>query len=216
LEDDCVPADNFVTSMRRYLTQYEDSSRVMSVTGYSPPVKIPEDYPYDVYFTYRNSSWGWGTWKDAWNQFEHNPMSLKELRENKTAIKNQIDRAGTDLYRKMKKQLSGETDSWAIWWAYTICLHDGVCVNPIKSKISNIGHDGTGTHCGESERYTVELDGTAAEKLSLPDEPFVDDEINTRYNDFFTGGQQRRVKKLVKYLLETIGLLERYRTLRYQ
>jgi len=63
-------------------------------------------------------------------------------------LRKKINRAGEDLILMLKNQINGKLDSWAVFWSINIIKNDGVCANPVKSKIQNIGHDGTGTHCG--------------------------------------------------------------------
>jgi hypothetical protein len=210
LEDDCVPAPNFVSFMNSSLERYADDDQVMNVNGYSPPIEIPENYPYDVYFTYRSSSWGWGTWRSAWEYFERDPLSINELERRENEFKKITNKAGKDLYPMMRNQVEGNIDSWAVWWSFAIAANDGLCLNPIKSKIRNIGHDGTGTHTGESDKYDVCLDTTPINEFDFPNEPFVDSEINSRYNQFISTGDGSQLKQYGADILKVLGLWDRY------
>jgi hypothetical protein len=204
LEDDCVPAPNFVSFMNTSLERYADDERVMNVNGYSPPIEVPDDYPYDVYFTYRSSSWGWGTWRSAWEHFEHDPLTAEELERKKNEVKRMTDKAGKDLYPMMRNQLEGSIDSWAVWWSFAIAANNGLCLNPIDSKVRNIGHDGTGTHTGISDKYDVNLDTAPINELNFPQEPFVDDIINSTYNRFISSGDLGGLKYGAKILKKLI------------
>ncbi|OYR78615.1 glycosyltransferase family 2 protein [Halorubrum ezzemoulense] len=214
LEDDCVPAPNFVSFMNTSLERYADDERVMNVNGYSPPIEVPDNYPYDVYFTYRSSSWGWGTWRSAWENFERDPLTLEELEQKKNELKRITDKAGKDLYPMMRDQLEGSIDSWAVWWSFAIAANDGLCLNPVDSKVQNIGHDGTGTHTGESDKYGVDLDTTPVNELNFPQEPFINNEINSRYNQFIVGNNLRKLKRYTVDFLEAIGLWQKYKRIR--
>lgn len=203
LEDDCVPSSDFVPFMNKCLEKYSSDKHVMNVTGYSPPIEMPEEYSYDVYFTYRSSSWGWGTWESAWKHFEQDPLSLSELKSREKEIKEITDKAGTDLYPMMRDQLKGNIDSWAIWWVYAIASENGICVNPIDSKIKNIGHDGSGTHSGESTKYHVELSNTDSNAIRFPNKKSVDTAINKRYNEYFSqSGYSQIARQYGRRLLE--------------
>ena len=35
-------------------------------------------------------------------------------------------------------------NTWAIFWNATIFYHNGLCLNPVKSLVKNIGFDGSG------------------------------------------------------------------------
>lgn len=39
---------------------------------------------YDVYGCGRISSWGWGTWRDRWEQYSVDNNALKRLKEDKS------------------------------------------------------------------------------------------------------------------------------------
>jgi len=105
LEDDCVSSDNFIAFMEKCFDKYEDNEKVMNVTGYSLPIKIPDNYPYDIYFSYRSSSWGWGTWRRAWKYFDRNKSILEEIKKSFT-LRKKINRAGEDLIPMLKNQIN--------------------------------------------------------------------------------------------------------------
>jgi len=96
LEDDCVPSDDFIAFMEKCFDKYENNEKIMNVTGYSSPINIPSDYPYDIYFSYRSSSWGWGTWRRAWKYFDRSKSILAEI-EKSSNLRKKINRAGEDL-----------------------------------------------------------------------------------------------------------------------
>lgn len=214
LEDDCVPASNFISFIRASLDRYETNGSVMNVNGYSPPIGLTADYQHDVYFTRRNTSWGWGTWKEAWEHFEYEALTLAGLEEKKSEVRQVTKPAGTDLYPMLRQQLRGDIDSWAVWWSYAIARNDGLCVNPVGSKVSNIGHDGTGTHEQNSARFDVKLNERPVKAIQWPDEPFVDERINNRYRQLVSGVDDRVIKQVGKAILARFGLLDTVRDLR--
>lgn len=189
LEDDCVPSPHFVELMNTCFDSYEDDPQVMNVTGFGPPIDVPERYPYDVYFTHRSCSWGWGTWKSAWERFEHEPMTLVEFRNREDELRTTTRKAGYDISTMLRRQLRGKIDSWAVWWVWAIINAGGVCVNPVQSRIKNIGFDKTGTHGDADDNFAVKLSDQPAEGLRLPDNVTVDRDLNRRYNRFFGGGR---------------------------
>jgi hypothetical protein len=86
----------------------------MNIQDYSPPIKMPEKYSYDVYFTYRSSSWGWGTLKYAWNHFRQDPLTLEDMKANKHEFLSITEKAGDDLYPMMLGQFKDQIDTWAV------------------------------------------------------------------------------------------------------
>lgn len=55
-------------------------------------------------------------------------------------------------------QMEGKIDSWAIRWCYTQSKKNMFTVYPVKSRVRNIGLDGSGTHSGITSHYNVEID----------------------------------------------------------
>jgi hypothetical protein len=157
LEDDLVTAPNFLAFMNSALRTYAPRKDIFSVTGYNYPLSIPGDYPEDAYLSYRSSSWGWGTWPDRWSEVDWGVRDFPELMRSSEA-RARFARGGDDLLPLLRRQLAGELDSWSIRFDYAHCKHEAVCLHPVRSKVRNIGFDGTGVHCNVSTDYDVELD----------------------------------------------------------
>jgi len=51
-----------------------------------------------------------------------------------------------DYFQMLKQQMSGEIDSWAIRWYWSVFKNNGFVVYPPTSYVNNIGFDGSGTH----------------------------------------------------------------------
>lgn len=167
LEDDCVPTANFISFMRQCFEKYEDDKRIYSVSGYSWPIELPKD-EYDIYGCGRNSSWGWGTWKDRWEQYSIDPIILKRLKKDKDKSKC-LATWRNDCEQTLLNNISGMNDSWAIYWGLNIMAQNGICINPYESLIQNIGTDGSGVHCGVTDRFSVKVSDGFKSKFLLPD-----------------------------------------------
>jgi hypothetical protein len=157
LEDDCVPSDDFVGFMEECFERYQNQEEVMNVTGYSFPINLPENYKYDILFSNRGSSWGWGTWRRAWKAFHRDDQLLRKI-YNSADLKIKVGQCGDDLLAIGEAQLLGKVDSWAIYWALHIIVNEGICISPIKPKIKNVGLDGSGTHCKASDKFDFDFE----------------------------------------------------------
>jgi hypothetical protein len=157
LEDDLITSPYFLEYMRNGLAMYANDSRVASLHGYAFPmhVHLPE-----TYFLAGADCWGWGTWQRSWQHFESNGARLlSELRQRKACYRFDVD--GSYPYTRMlKRQLQGQNNSWAIRWRASAFLADMVSLHPARSLVANIGLDGSGTHCPESDAFTTTLSGT--------------------------------------------------------
>ncbi len=157
VEDDLVSSVNFIKFMNGALDFYEDNKKIFSLSGYSFPIKIPNDYTKDVYILPRVSTWGWGTWKNRWEKTDWDVSDFNEFKDNKLSQR-LFNRGGNDLTPMLKAQMNGDIDSWGIRWSYFLFKNDGYCLYPVKSKIMNIGTDKSGTHIKKTNRFNITLD----------------------------------------------------------
>jgi len=157
LEDDLITSKIFLRYMNRALDFYEDSKDIWSISGYNLPINIPEDYEYDIYLAYRAASWGWATWNNRWKKIDWEIRDFDNFINDKSKQR-LFNRGGSDMTRMLKNQINGEIDSWAIRWCYNQFKEDSYTIYPVKSKVKNIGMDGSGVHCGVSNKHEVRLD----------------------------------------------------------
>lgn len=213
VEDDLITAPDFLAFMNEALTVYQGRPDIFSVTGYNYPLAIPPDYPHDAYLSYRSSSWGWGTWADRWQKVDWAVSDFGAfLRDN--AELQRFARGGDDLLAMLKLQMEGKLDSWSIRFDYAHYKHDATCLHPVRSRLRNIGFDGSGIHCDVSDEYDVELDSVGKPFLLPPDlaiDPVMQRIFNHRFRpDLGAGGERRRsvapLKRRLKSLIQSVSL----------
>lgn len=171
LEDDLVLSSNFLIYMNQALTYYKYNKRIWSVTGYTPPLKCLEKKTQNVYFTYRGSSWGWGTWINRWKMVDW------EVKDYKNFVWNiykqwKFNRGGNDLSSMLMNYMKGKNDSWAVRWCYEASKHNLLTVYPTRTMVRNEGFDGSGTHCSRHSVEPRELDNET--KNFVMEEVFLD------------------------------------------
>lgn len=165
LEDDCVPAVDFIKFMEQCFTEYKENRYVYSVSGYSWPIPV-EKNQYDVYTCGRICTWGWGTWKDKWRVYNKDPDILRRIKKDKIKSRN-LAMWGSDCEKMLLDKIAGNNDSWAIYWGLIIIENEGICINPYESLIQNIGIDGSGVHCGISDEFQVKISESLKNKFKL-------------------------------------------------
>jgi hypothetical protein len=150
LEDDLVTSPYFLKFMNEALEKYAEDDRVISIHGYVLPVNqsLPE-----TFFLRGADCWGWATWRRGWKNF--NPDGQHLLDElNRRKLIGTFDFNGAYSFSKMlKAQIKGINDSWAVRWHASAFLANKLTLYPGRSLVHNIGHDGSGTHCGEGMGY---------------------------------------------------------------
>lgn len=177
IEDDCEVGKSYFEFMKYCFDKYEKNPKVMCVSGYCWPINIPNDYKYNVYFSYRMSSVGWGTWKDRWSKYKRDFSILRNITKDEEK-KKILDLAGNDVIPILEGQLQGKTDSWAIFWQLVQNDNLGVCVQPTKSLAKDIGRDGTGTNTVvATNEFDVDLFDYDILKLEIPNDIQMDSKI---------------------------------------
>ncbi|MDD2338775.1 MAG: glycosyltransferase [Methanosarcina sp.] len=162
LEDDLVTSPYFLRFMNEGLEFYHENHEIMSISGYTLPptcMKFPKNFTDDVYLNYRNSSWGWATWTDRWKLVDWDIKDFHQFISDPNQRK-LFNRGGDDMTHMLKSQMEGKIDSWAIRFSYAHFKQRMYSICPRYSYVNNIGHDGTGTHCGETHIFENDLSKT--------------------------------------------------------
>lgn len=178
MEDDLLTSPYFLTFLNKALDFYSSFPAVFSISAYNHPsalMPFPRGYEDDVYCSPRNFSTGWGTWKDRWENVDWQVKDFAGLSKSISRIR-AFNRGGEDLYGMLAAQRRGEIDSWAIRWTYAHFKSHAVSVCPVLSYINNIGHDGSGVHCGTSNRYANDLEKALSDP-ELLETLFVDERV---------------------------------------
>lgn len=194
LEDDILTSPQFLQFMNDALDFYEKITDIWSISGYSFPINIPNTYKSSVYFGYRASSWGWATWKDRWDTIDWKISDFNSYKFNLLKI-HHFCKGGNDLDKMLRYQMSGKIDSWAVRWCYNQAFQNKYTIYPLKSLVTNIGTDGSGTHCdSSSKRFNVDLyeklDYEFEEKVTL------DNQILHNFKNLLDRSITRKIKKV--------------------
>ena len=198
LEDDMICTPDFLTFMNEALTTYQSRPYIFSVTGYAPPINIPKNYSEDLYLAPRASSWGWGTWIDRWEKADWKVADFNTLKNSPSLIK-EFTEGGGDLWPMLFKQQQGIIDSWAIRWTYCQFKNRAYGVYPVKSKIKNIGTDGSGTNFFfKTKYYDTELNEN---KIVIPFDLQPDKAVITSFNKYYKLSIPVKIKNIIKFRL---------------
>lgn len=174
VEDDLELSPVFLTFMNHALDCYADDENVFQVSGYMfdvPELKCTSSalfLPFTV-------SWGWATWKRAWNQFDPLATGWEALRADKGLCR-RFNLDGTYDYATMLlRQMAGLRDSWAVRWYWSVFKANGLVLFPPVSLVRNTGFDGSGTHGrGVLRRFSNVRSALSLPKINLPESVHID------------------------------------------
>jgi len=144
VEDDLVVSPGFLTYMLQGLSAYEQTPNVCQVSGYMFPLTYA--CPCDAFFIPLVTTWGWATWRHAWQIFDWTPPDVQQWLSD-SEVSRAFDLDDSYPYSGMLKQrLAGGNDSWGILWWWAVFRAKGISLYPRQSLVRNSGFDGSGTH----------------------------------------------------------------------
>lgn len=195
LEDDLVTAPDFLLFMNECLRFYKDNPGVGSISGYSPVKRLPEDYIRDVYFISRSCSTGWATWLDRWQQVDWEVLDFEEFKKDRGARK-AFDQCGSDRYDRLRRQVENNLNSWSVRFGYWQFRQGMNTVYSSKTRVRNIGNDGSGVHNAAGAIYNDDLSETPISfTLSCPE---TDMRIIRKFHKIFSGSQLSQMWRLLR------------------
>lgn len=164
LEDDLETSPFFLRYMNDALNFYNNTPEVMHISGCRYPIGQVENQ--DTFFLHVPLCWGWGTWQRAWKSFENDIEVMNRF--NSTMI-NHFDFDNTYSYwQQLELNKSGKINTWFVFWYATLYLKSGLSLFPARSLVRNIGFDDSGTHCGKTGDYDVELCDVGCNLKTIP------------------------------------------------
>jgi len=144
LEDDLIVSKDYIKFMNDALNFYKDTN-AGSITGYSPLKLDATKYSSRTYAIQRNCSFGWGTWKDVWDQIDWD-VKRYELYRKKYFQRRGFNQAGFDRSIRLDRQMEKNVQSWSIRFGFNLFMMKKLTYYPVNSKIKPNGWDGSGVH----------------------------------------------------------------------
>lgn len=164
IEDDLTLAPGFLAYQNRALAHYADHDDIYQVSGHMFDVPAFANRRDAVLLPF-TTTWGWGTWRRAWQHFDPDATGWPAAKGNAGLIR-RFNLDGTyDYAAMMERQQSGRSNSWGIRWYWSVFKRDGLAVFPPQTLVANHGMDGAATHGrGWFRKFgsTVDLAGNAA------------------------------------------------------
>jgi hypothetical protein len=153
-EDDLLSSPYALQYFNDALKRYANEEKVMHIGGYM--YNLADKGLPETFFYRAASSWGWATWDRAWKYFEPDIDKLISQFDEKKVRQFTIENT-MNFWKQVQEFKAGKNNSWAIRWYATVFLQGGLTLNPSRSLINNIGHDGTGVHSNIEGMYTVKI-----------------------------------------------------------
>lgn len=208
LEDDCVPHPDFFHFCSTLLDVYREDERVWTIAGnnFQNGQKRGDG---SYYFSRYNHSWGWATWRRAWQHYESDIPFWPEWKLSEDWAKKLPDSVEKKYWSKIFDRVyAGMLDTaWDYPWTASIWHRGGLTATPNCNLVSNIGFGQDGTHTtkkgSEFENMAVEPLGELTHpKVVLQDE----NADNYVFQNHF-GGKYLGVSGLPKRVIRKLKLV---------
>lgn len=205
VEDDLNLNPGFLRFMNQGLDRYATDEKVFQVSGYVfdvPELKRSESALFLPFI----GSWGWATWKRAWDQFDPLASGWEALCTD-PKLRHRFNLDGTYAYATMLvRQMEGQLDSWGVRWYWSVFRARGLVLFPPVSLVNNTGLDGSGTHGrGRLRKFSNGGLGQSAlaPEFELPERAALDPELYAGLKDALrkqNGGGLGRVVDTIRWL----------------
>lgn len=146
LEDDLIPEISFFQYCESLLKKYRNNRNIISISGncFLKDKSIVKD---SYYFSRYVHSWGWATWKRAWDMYDDKMIEWPK-RRNSNWLRQVFGNKVIEIYWRIifDKVYTGKIDSWAYRWTYTSLLNNCLTIIPAVNLVTNVGYDNHATH----------------------------------------------------------------------
>lgn len=147
-EDDCLPHQSFFRFCDELLEKYKDDKEIMHISGDNfqdgnGRFKCEESY----YFSAISQSWGWASWRRAWQLYDADMKRWPEFkRENKFKKIFRNKAVITYWDTLLQKFYDKKRINWDGRWTFACFANGGLSIMPRVNLISNIGFGNNATH----------------------------------------------------------------------
>lgn len=181
LEDDCVPDPSFFAFCDELLDRHRDDERVMSISGDNFQFDLPASE--DSYYLSRYPhTWGWATWRRAWEHYDPEMSRWPELRDRRWLDQVLGGGHAVAYWTHLFEQTWRERDAWDRAWVFASLLQGGLHAIPNVNLVTNIGFREDATHTRPEHRGL--FNDLPAERMTFPLRHPAAVEGNTRADEF--------------------------------
>ena len=198
MEDDLVTAPGFLSFMNDAYNFYSNNKNIFSISGYCPPIDIPSNLPYDVFMLPRFCAWGVAISEASYFSAVHSldESSVRKQLENRHFVR-KLKSAGDDVLDMLELELQGRINAYDVRAMYYHALHNMMTVYPRQSLVRNVGFDGTGIHCGATNRFDVDL-WTKEKNFVFPSDASIDQQILRKNRNFRSHPPLKKIERWFK------------------
>ena len=169
LEDDCIPHLDFFKYCSDLLEHYRNDTRVFSICGSNfQQGHVRGDASY--YFSIHSDSWGWATWRRAWQFYAEAQESWIAFRDSSAISDVFLISAEKEYWINILNKLfvQRNSDSWAYQWLLACWMNNALSIWPNTNLVTNVGFQMVDATHTQGESKFAELSTSSLGLISHP------------------------------------------------
>ncbi len=218
LEDDCLPDPSFFWFCEELLEKHRHDTRVMQIAGVNPHNGWQRDLDYDYYFSEAGITWGWATWRRAWQLYDYSVHNFKEVTEKGYIESFFFHKEGKEWILNCLQEASKHLPTvswWDFQWEFSKFIHSGLSIIPNTNLVKNIGFGSEATHTFDA----ISFGNAETQSIHFPlrHPPFMirDSVSDERYfARHIRTGMPEKIKKYIKLFIPA-QIWRRLKTIQY-
>jgi hypothetical protein len=201
LEDDCLPDQTFFPFCEELLEKYRFDHRINSISGNNVQFGRKRTN-YSYYFSVYNHSWGWATWRRAWQNYDLYIKLWKEIQQTNYLQNILIDSEAVGYWSRIFESVYENPlgITWDYQWLFTNWMQNSLTIIPNRNLVTNIGFGVDATHCIDSGNSKYDNMSVSQIYFPLKHPPYI---IRDLKADRFTQGtmfKETQIQKLKHYV----------------
>ncbi|TBR59337.1 hemolytic protein HlpA-like protein [Westiellopsis prolifica IICB1] len=184
LEDDCVPHPTFFRFCEELLEKYRYDTRISSISGQNVQFGRKRTN-YSYYFSIYNHSWGWASWRRAWQHFDLYMKLWPEMKAMGFLDNILMDSRSVQYWSKIFDSVynNPSMNIWDFQWTFACWLQSSLGIISNGNLISNIGFGSDSTHFTGNKKSPYNNMPTEEMIFPLKHPPFISKNVQA---DTFT------------------------------
>jgi len=194
IEDDNLVSKYFLDYINQGLNLFKNDNNICAINGYSYPIN-KKNLP-NHFLVKGADTWGWGTWRRAWNEIIWNPKTLLKKINNKKILKKKIN--------LLKAKIDKKNDSYTIMFDLSMQIKKKYSLVPKIPYSINCGLDGSGRHA--KKETNIFNSKTNEKKIKIDKKKIF---INQLYEERLKNFYKRNLLLDYKYKIKMIEIIKR-------
>jgi hypothetical protein len=164
LEDDCIPNESFFFYCQELLYRYRDNPRIISIGGHR--YDGPDEFDAASYFFSKYpSTWGWATWRRAWEYFDLELTQWPELKNTDWLSEILGNKRHESYWSRIFDEMVKGKNTWDYALVFSSWAQNCISIRSKVNLIENIGFGPDATHTKDNHQL---ISQRKYQNLTLP------------------------------------------------